>query len=216
MLPKYLSYNLMLGFSVTLFLVPSSAKDLGVIGSVFEIKEKSLLELIHDKLKVLEDSNKLAQYQKELQVRVKRSIERPQGSAGIGTSKKYQARTFNPTFVLDRDIKDHKGNFIGKKGTTYNPLDYQSFGKPLLLINGDDAKQVSWALSEEGKIVLVQGAPIHLTQKHKRTFYFDQGGILTKKFSISNVPSRIIQREKHLQIEEINTRETPMKTMRRI
>ncbi|KJV52347.1 putative conjugative transfer protein [Orientia tsutsugamushi str. Gilliam] len=36
-------------------------------------------------------------------------------------------------------------------------------GEPLILIDGDDEDQVAWAKSRPGKIVLVNGNPIELS-----------------------------------------------------
>jgi conjugal transfer pilus assembly protein TraW len=187
--------------------LPCGAKDLGTIGTTFEIHEKSLLKVIEEKLQDLQASGKLEEHQKKLQTRVRQSIKRPRAVKGLQKTVTYQSREYDPSFVLNKDIKDHDGNLIAIAGTKYNPLDYHSFGKPLLLIDGDDVPQVSWALNQDGKIVLTQGTPVLLTNEHKRTFFFDQGGVLAKKFSISNVPIRVSQKDKVLMIEEINPRE---------
>ena len=199
--------NSLLLFSVSLLaisVIPTNAKDLGVQGATFEIKERSLLEIIYERLRKLETTNKLADHQKEIQARVKSSIENPLPVAGITTATSYAARTYDPSIIVDEDIKDHKGNFIARKGTHVNPLDYQSFGKPLILIQGDDESQVSWALKQDAKIVLVSGKPLQLARNHKKMFYFDQGAILSNKFSIKAVPARISQKDKKLLIEELN------------
>lgn len=180
---------------------------MGVVGTTFEIHEKSLLKVIEERLQELQSSGKLIVHQKELQERVLHSIEHPRAVEDLQRATKYQSRDYDPSFVLDKDIKDHQGNSIATAGAKYNPLDYHSFGKPLLLIDGDDISQVAWALNQEGKIVLTQGTPLILTKEHKRTFFFDQGGLLVKKFDVSKIPVRISQKEKVLMIEEINLRE---------
>ncbi|MBX9804808.1 MAG: type-F conjugative transfer system protein TraW [Alphaproteobacteria bacterium] len=187
--------------------LPCGAKDLGVIGTTFEIVEKSLLKVIEERLQDLQTSGKLAEHQKELQERVRQSIDRPRPVEGLQKTTTYQSRDYDPSFVLDKDIKDHEGNMIATAGTKYNPLVYHSFGKPLLLIDGDDALQVNWALSQEGKIVLTQGTPLQLTKEHKRTFFFDQGGVLVKKLGLSKVPTRVSQKDKVLLIEEITLKD---------
>ena len=183
------------------------AKDLGVLGTTFEIREKSLIKIIEERLQDLQTSGKLVDYQKELQEKVRHSIDRPKYVEGLQNATKYQSRDYDPSLVLDKDIKDHEGNPIAIAGTKYNPLDYHSFGKPLLLIDGDDISQVAWALNQEGKIVLTQGAPLLLTKEHKRTFFFDQGGLLAKKFNLTKIPVRVSQKDKVLMIEEINPKE---------
>ena len=198
----------------TSLLVTVHAKDLGVQGTTFEIKEQSLLEVIYTRLRDLKSTNKLAEHQKKIQARVKNSIENPLPVAGIKTATSYSSRNYDPSIIIDEDIKDHKGTIIALKGTHINPLDYHSFGKPLLFIKGDDAAQVEWALKQDAKdmhvadtrvaIVLVSGRPLHLTKIYNKAFFFDQGAILSKKFNITTVPARISQKGKVLLIEEFN------------
>jgi conjugal transfer pilus assembly protein TraW len=120
----------------TFLAVPAHAKDFGVQGATFEIKEQSLLEVINARLKVLESTNKFMEHQKAIQAKVKSSIELPYRFAGIKTATFYASRNYDPSIVVDEDIKDHKGNIIALKGTHINPLDYYSFGKPLIFIKG--------------------------------------------------------------------------------
>lgn len=188
---------------LTMTVISTNAKDLGVQGTTFEIKEKSLLEIIYVRLRSLETTTKLAQHQKEIQERVKTSIENPLPVSGIETATSYSSRTYDPSIIVDEDIKDHEGNYIARKGTHVNPLDYQSFGKPLIFIQGEDESQVSWALKQDAKIVLVSGKPLQLARSHSSMFYFDQGAILSNKFSIKAVPARISQKDKVLLIEEL-------------
>lgn len=187
--------------------VPAVSKDLGVAGATFEIREQSLLEMIYDRLKSLESTNQLIRHQKEIQERVKACVESPQPVSGIVKATAYQSREYDPSIIIDGDIKDHKGNFIARKGMQVNPLDDHSFGKPLVLIQGEDEAQVSWALKQDARIVLVSGKPLQLSRTHKKIFYFDQGAILSNKFSIKAVPARISQKGKALLIEELSLTE---------
>ena len=186
-----------------LLLAPLQGRDLGVMGPVFEIREKSLLEIIQERLQALAQSSKLKSHQKEIQERVKNSILNPSPIPGITKATETSSHTYDPSILLDEDIKDHKGTVISAKGTKINPLDYHSFGKPLLLIQGEDQEQVSWALKQDAKIVLVSGKPLHLSKRHQTRFYYDQGGILIQKFGIKAVPVRISQQGKALRIEQL-------------
>jgi conjugal transfer pilus assembly protein TraW len=192
-------FSILLAASV---FVPAYAKDFGTQGAMFEVKEQSLLEVIYAKLRTLEFTNKLAYHQKEIQERVKTSLENPKPVPGITKATSYKSRTYDPSIIVDEDIKDHKGHYIVRKGTHVSPLDYHSFGKPLLLIQGTDDTQVQWALKQDAKIVLVSGKPLQLAGTHKQIFYFDQGAVLSNKFSIKAVPARISQKGKMLLIEE--------------
>jgi len=92
---------------------------------------------------------------------------------------------------------------LTRKGEKHNPLDKVSFGKPLLFIDGDEKDQIEWALSQEGKIILVKGAPLELEKTYKHLFFFDQGSVLVEKFNLTKVPSRISQQDKQLLIETV-------------
>jgi conjugal transfer pilus assembly protein TraW len=192
---------------VAAFSLVVNAKDFGVLGATFKIKELSLLEVIQHRLQTLQKTGKIEAHQQELQKRVRNSIENPQLLAHIKTATTYQSRLYDPSILIEEDIKDHKGEIVVPQGKIVNPLDYHSFGRPLVFIQGDKPNQVFWALREEGKVVLVSGKPLYLAKAYTRAFYFDQGGILTRKFSIKTVPARVSQKGKKLLIEEFALKE---------
>lgn len=181
----------------------TEAKDLGSYGPTFDIVEENFLVRIQEKLAVLEKSGKMKDHQLELTKRVKERVLRPVPVGGLTVVTKNSVKEYDPTFILDQDIKDHEGNLIGKKGAIYNPLDYRPFGVPLFFIDGDDANQVSWALSGQGKIVLIKGSPLTLFKEFQHQFFFDQGGSIVKKFGIDQIPAKVSQEGKKLKIEFI-------------
>lgn len=179
-------------------------KDHGVMGYVFPIKERSLLEVIQEKLKTAQANGTIKNLQIKFQEKVTKKISRPQAVTGINHTTVDSERSFDPTYVQPTNITDHKGRVIISKGTQVNPLDHVSWGEPLLFIDGDELSHVTWALNQPaGKIILVKGAPLDLEQQYKRAFYFDQAGLLTRKFSITQVPARVSQAGTVLKIEEI-------------
>ena len=186
-----------------LFIFPALAKDLGTHGPVFSINEPSLLEMINTRLAKLKEEGKIEALQKDLQRRAAQKIEKPLPVEGITKVRKGRSKIYDPTFIASQDIKDAGGNFIIKAGTSFNPLDKMSFGDPLLFIDGDDEGQVQWSLSQKGKIILIKGAPLALSRVHNRSFYFDQGAVLTQKLGITEVPSLVSQEGRHLVIETI-------------
>lgn len=199
-------YALLFCGAVTCSLV-ANARDFGVQGATFEVKEPSLLEFIQHRLQEFKNTGKMEGHQQELQKRVRRSVENPQALAHIQTTTSDQSRLYDPSILIEEDIKDHQGNIVVRKGTKVNPLDHHAFGNPLVFIQGDNPNQVSWALRQDGKAVLVSGKPLYLAKVYKRAFYFDQGGILTQKFSIRTVPARVSQKGKMLLIEELALKE---------
>ncbi|HLD95115.1 MAG TPA: type-F conjugative transfer system protein TraW [Alphaproteobacteria bacterium] len=183
------------------------AKDLGVHGELFEIKEESLLENIQKKLLKLESSGDILKHQKIIQKRVQEKIENPPSVPGLQKATSYRSYFYDPSIVVPYDIKDLKRNIIARAGEKVNPLASVSLQKPLLFIDGSDEKQVSWAIKQmskqRSKIILVSGKPLELRVLYNEKFYFDQGGILTKKFDLRAVPARVSQSGFKLLVEEI-------------
>ena len=58
-----------------------------------------------------------------------------------------------------------------------------------------------FALKGQAKIILVKGSPLKLQRKEKIWIYFDQGGILTSKLGITQVPALVVQEGLQLKIK---------------
>ena len=59
-------------------------------------------------------------------------------------------------------------------------------------------------MKEKGDLVLTKGNPFKLMRECDRTVYFDQKGMIVKRFNVKTLPARITQKDKKLFIEEIN------------
>lgn len=202
-----------------LFALPVQAKDFGVEGPVFEIKEPSLLDRILTKLNHLKEEGKLEELQKDMAEKVRERARNPHPVPGLKTTQDYRSWHYDPTLTVEKDIYDHKGTLVAKASMRVNPLDYVSFGDSLILIDGTQEDQVQWAQSQKGLLVLTKGSPFELmeassspkTQKESdtrklspmRRIYFDQQGRICQRFKVEAVPARISQDDKSLLIEEI-------------
>ncbi|WP_039459110.1 type-F conjugative transfer system protein TraW [Candidatus Jidaibacter acanthamoebae] len=188
-------------------IVPSllNAKDFGVSGHTYEIAEEDIIEFIKKKL-ASADLNKINEDMKE---RTRQYIERPPQVEGIIQAKEDKVFYYDPTYTLDRDIIDHKGTVIHFKGKKVNPLEYIPLREALLFIDGDNERHIKLALEERKKrvgkikIILTKGSPIELQRKHKIWIYFDQGGLITKKFGIKEIPATVEQEGLKLRISII-------------
>lgn len=184
------------------------AQDKGTLGEVFPIVEEDLAAVIQKKLKALEVNEKLTDLQKKIQEQVEKGVRRPTPVANITKAKHPRTYLFDPSIIVPHDLKDHQGRIFQKAGTKINPLEMRSLSKPHLFIDGDDQTQVNWALghykaNERTKIILINGSPLDLSNKYEIPFYFDQGGKITQKLQITEVPSRITQQGKLLLIESV-------------
>lgn len=188
---------------VSLFVMGKiDAKDLGTYGTTFPIKEENLLEYLYGKLDSMEE-NDLSETLEKYKNRTVESLKYPK-PIHVEEARHYRSRFFNPSITLHQDIKDHKGVTIANKGDAINPLHFVALHSPLLIIDGSNHRHVEWALKQEGRIVLVKGSPINLEEQYSQPIYFDQNGVLVKRFSIEFIPSIVSQDGELLKIEEIS------------
>jgi conjugal transfer pilus assembly protein TraW len=178
-------------------------QNYGIRGATFPIQETSLLEVIQKKLLEAEKSGKIEELQEQFQKKALEKVSNPQAVLQIIDTISPREFFFEPSYIQPNDVKDHLGNLLIAAGTKVNGLEYLSWGQPWLFINGDDPSQVEWATKQQGDLILVKGKPMDLNQKYERWFYFDQGGALTTKFGIKQVPAIITQDGLRLKIQEI-------------
>jgi len=185
----------------------ATAKNLGVFGETFPIQEKSLIQVIQDKLQKLQDAGTLTFYQELIQKRVKERLETPKEVEGIRATLTPRVFTYDPSLVLSEDLIDHQGTVIHKAGTRINPLTLKRLTKSLLYVDGSKHAQLAWADKQiqadpKAKVILVKGSPFKLMETMDRPIYFDQAGVSVKKFGIHHVPARVIQKGEVLEISE--------------
>ena len=185
------------------------AEDLGVIGKTYDIAERDLIEAMKDKLRQMEKTGELAKKQDEYKNRVMSGIEHPRPIPGIQATETANTHYYDPSIVTDKDIADATGKILYPRGTRVNPLDYIGWNKYLLFVDGRDQKQLDLtkkipaASDRPVKLVLVAGEPLNLMRKWKKQMYYDQGGILTRRFAITRVPAMVRQEGRRVGIDEL-------------
>lgn len=193
------------------FAVISQAKDLGVAGQTFEIIEPDLLSMIETRLNRMQASGELAQRNEELKQKVVSSVERPPSATGIRPTDTPRTWLHDPSIIVGEDIILPTGEVLARAGDRINPLETMPLTLKLILIDGDDPKQVEFALKEtkhetRTRRILVSGAPLELMRSTEKRFYFDQDGQIAGKFGITQVPAIIVQEGNRLRISEIDVR----------
>ena len=186
----------------------SSPVDHGVLGEVFEITEKDLIAVILQKLHKLQAEGKLETYQSQIQAKVQNNIARPNPVKDIIHTQTPRTYYLDPSITLTQDLQDHDGQIFHQKGELVNPLKLKPMTKPLLLIDGDAADHLTWALKMRkihplAKIILVKGEPLQMMAKMGITIYFDQFGVICKRFGIKQVPALIRQAGETLVVQEM-------------
>ena len=190
----------------------SRAEDLGTVGETYAIQEPHLLHYIEQTLREKEKTGELANLEEQAKSRVIESIRNPKPLAGIQPTQTARTFYFDPSIKVDQNITDDKGNIIVPAGTTKNPLEVVSLSKHLLFFDGSDGEQVRYARSlidrYGGKVkpILVAGSYLDLMKAWQLSVYFDQQGVLTTKFGITQVPALVSQEGLRLRIDELRYR----------
>jgi len=188
--------------------VSSGAKDLGTWGNVFEPAEQDMLLFIQNRLKGMEQSGELDRLREEARERVKKHAVRPAPVEGLSPATDYRAFSFDPTFTVRETITDTKGNLIARKGDQVNPLDKVPYSQVLFFIDGDDKQQLAWVKKQIAgqvsfKVILVNGNIKDVSDALDERIFFDQAGVLTRKFGFEHIPARVSRDGRVLKVEEI-------------
>lgn len=170
--------------------------DHGVYGELFSIAEENMIEVLKRRLLQLKESGKLDEVQQEFQQKAKRSVLEPKSVTHITPTTHPRVFYVDPTLVIEGDIVlpegiPSAGHVLARKGDRINPLHTLKLSKGLLFIDGDDEAQQQFAREHvhQFDIVLVKGKPLDLEATLKLPIFFDQGGIITKRYGINHVPA---------------------------
>lgn len=175
--------------------------DLGTFGQTYPIVENDLLEVIEGRVKKIDQGV----LNKKMTQHVKNKILHPV-PLPLGSATENRIFYYDPSFFVEKDIRDHKGNIIWKAGTRINPLEHTPLTSPMLFFDGSNENHLQWALAENAssRFVLTKGSPLQLEEKIERPVFFDQQALLTKKLKIQFIPARVTQEGMVLKIEEID------------
>ena len=190
-----------LTFLCIFFSTSLHAKDFGIVGHTFPIREQNILDYIKERLSIATKG------ENEIFARIVReksdAVKEPTALL-LPNALKYRSYLYDPTITANTTIKDSDGNVIVAKGSTYNPLDYFTLNNDLLFFDASQEEQLAWAQKRQGTWILTKGKPIELEEKNGFPVYFDQLGTLTKKFNIHAIPARVSQEGRFLKVEEIH------------
>ena len=195
---------------------PASAADLGVRGATWPVTEPDLLAQIEARLIEMQRSGALAELEQEARVTARRKLEEPDPAPGIAPAREERSRLFDPAITVARDIRAADGALIAAAGTRVNPLERVTLARDLLFVDGRHEAEIAWALAHErpAKIVLLAGRPLELMRRHRRPFFFDQGGRLAARFGLRFTPSLVEQAGSRLRITEIPVESLPRTPIR--
>lgn len=126
------------------------AKDFGIYGTIFEVKEEGFLAMIKRKLKLVD----IEQEKSKMLEIAKTRIEQPVAVTNIKRTQKAQYFTYDPSYIIKEDIILPNGKLLYKLGTKINPLDHINLDKKLIFIDSRDKEQVEWFKQQRSSSVI--------------------------------------------------------------
>lgn len=187
------------------------AERLANIGPTYPIAEQSILKFIHERLAEKQRTGELAILEAKVRDRNTEAVRNPPAVPGIVRTETARTFYFDPSFVLDRNVEDAQGRVLFPAGTRKNPLEVVSLSRHLLFFDARDEQQVALAKAliahYQGKVkpILVGGSYLELMKRWKTQVFYDQQGVLTKRFGIRQVPAIVSQEGARLRIDEIKS-----------
>lgn len=185
------------------------AQDLGQIGPVHPVAEPDMLEQIERRLQRLKDSGALATMQRDQATRATQRIQRPPTLPGLGTAPTSRTHYVDPSFTLDRTVRDAQGKVLFPIGSRRNPLEVVTWQRKLLFFDASDSRQRAVAEilrtrhGEALRAVLVGGSYLDLIRQWGVAVFYDQNGELVKRFGITQVPAMVYQEGMRLRVDAI-------------
>jgi len=191
-------------------------------GVTYPIKEKDMLEVIHNRLSEVD----LQKLQEDIQAALREEVKTfrlRDAVSGLPPATKGRQYRVDLTYTVPQDIKDLHGNVIYAKGHKLNPLKVlsdQGISYPLMLlvINGEREAELEWFTqsqfdNERVKILITDGYPYQLGERLKRPVYHLTTAI-KERFRIQETPSLVYWplKSEYLAVRTIPVAEPEAKT----
>jgi len=177
------------------------AKDIGTFGMTYRIAER-------DALAEIEERARQVDWHKVLDKRKVENFQGPPDMVRLPRAKRNRSFPVDMTYTTEIDVPDGKGGILYPKGYTFNPLDYVTYPKTLVVIDGTDPEQVKWfAASEYDKrldvtLLLTEGSFGSVSKKISRPlFYADRK--MVDRLKLKAVPSVIRQNGRFMEVAEV-------------
>lgn len=179
-----------------------------VLGKTKDFAERDMIELIQEFI----EKNKAQIEQKAFKTReqARENVKNYQPKGLLPLKPALEDKIFYPdlTYTLDQDIKNANGDILYPKGFQFNPADYVKLSYAMVVINGNNKKEVEW-FEKSGfsnqvsyRLLLSEGSYYDLNQELKQEVFYLNPQI-REKFKIEKTPSIIKQIDNKIQIHKI-------------
>jgi conjugal transfer pilus assembly protein TraW len=177
------------------------AKEIGTFGMTYRIAER-------DALAEMEERAKQVDWHRVLDKRKVENFQGPSDRVRLSRAKRERSFQVDMTYTTKIDVPDGKGGVIYPKGYTFTPLDYVTYPKTLVVIDGTDPEQVMWfATSEYDKrldvtLLLSEGRFGAVSKRISRPLFYADRKIV-ERLKLKAVPSVIRQKGRVMEVKEI-------------
>ncbi len=190
-----------------LMAVQAGAKELGTYGAVYPIAEPDALKELKAKAARVDWSKMFSRDRMTGKIRGYR----PKDLRKLPVARHDRTFLVDMSYTLDRDIPDGKGGILYQKGYTFNPLDYISFNRALVIIDGSDRRQVEWFQRSPWRkdmnamLLLSGGSWSKIGERLKRpVFYADR--LMVTRLKLQAVPSVAVRTGRFMEVREYAVR----------
>jgi conjugal transfer pilus assembly protein TraW len=177
-----------------------------ILSNTYEIAEPDAYEEILNAVKRVN----IEKYKKMLQEKIRKHAVVDEFK--IPYAKETRTRYFEPRYELPFDIVDANGRVIYPKGFTFNPLQYMTLHRVLILFDAKNALHLNW-LKNDGytkrwdvMFIAVKGDIVEAQKILKIPVYKASKGLL-ERFDVKRIPSIIRQDGNKLEITEVGTKD---------
>lgn len=179
----------------------ATVRNLGTYGAVYPIKEKNALEELQRKARQTDMSEFRAKTIKQIENYRLPETFLPR----CEQSKRYLV---DMTYTTEVDIPNKDGDILYPRGFTFNPLDYIDFDQTIVILDGEDPKQLTWLKNSKHikdlntVILITEGTLNFLSQELERPFYYAPPSIIAR-LQITSLPSVSRQKGKYMEVRQI-------------
>ncbi|MRR34457.1 hypothetical protein EG829_07110 [bacterium] len=181
----------------------SRAKDLGTFGATYSISEPDSLTELREKAGKVDWKRHLDPEKLTRKVRNFRPSDLKQLPAAV------RDRVFltDLSYTLDVDIPDGKGGILYPKGYTFNPLNYVRFRRTIVVIDGNNRRQVEWFRKSNwfkdvnAMLLLTDGGYFALGERLRRPVFY-ANSLIVGRLGLKAVPSVVRQQGRFMEVRE--------------
>ena len=183
---------------VPLSCLAGTVKDLGTVGTVYEITEPNFLTELRagaPHIDMEKQRRESAHYQ-------------PKDLRKLPRVTENRVFDVDMTSILTHDIRDASGRVLYPAGFKYNPLRYAGFVPGIVVIDGSDPEQVEWFEKSPyypNKMVMLlisDGYAFELAGKLKRPVYY-LTEIIAERFRLTAAPTIIVRDGDAVSVKEV-------------